>query len=77
MGNEIILSELGIGQVGKIVELTAADRKNIGKMMSLGIIPGVSVSLLRRQPGIILQIGYTKVALDRKLAALIRVRPHA
>ncbi|HZK25576.1 MAG TPA: FeoA family protein [Oscillospiraceae bacterium] len=75
MRNDTFLSELKVGEVGKIVELTTTDRKNIGKMMSLGIIPGVSVCLLRRYPAFIVQIGYTKVALDHKLAVFIRVLP--
>ncbi|MGI6658592.1 MAG: FeoA family protein [Dethiobacteraceae bacterium] len=74
MADDILLCDLRVGEVGKIVELSLTDRKNIGKMMRLGIIPGVSVCLLRRRPGFILQIGYTKVAVDRRLAALIRVR---
>ena len=60
-----------VGDRGKIVELETSDRKILGKLMSLGIIPGTSVTLLRRSPGFLLQAGHTKVALDRGLAMVI------
>ncbi|MCR3922214.1 MAG: ferrous iron transport protein A [Firmicutes bacterium] len=68
------VNELQVGDVGKIVELATDDRIIYGKLMSLGIIPGISVRLLRRKPNIVLQAGYTKVALDHRLAVFIHVR---
>jgi Fe2+ transport system protein FeoA len=56
------------GAYGKIVELATADRKILGKLMSLGILPGATFRLLRCHPGFLLQTGHTKVALDSELA---------
>lgn len=63
------------GQCGKIVELKTVNRTILTKLMSLGIVPGVSVTMLRRYPGVILQAGYTKVALDRSFAVFIYIVP--
>ncbi|NLM53181.1 MAG: ferrous iron transport protein A [Firmicutes bacterium] len=67
----IALRQMRNGQKGKIVELATHDRTILRKLRSLGIIPGVSVRLLRRFPDTVIEIGYTKVALDRQYAALI------
>lgn len=59
------------GTRGKIVELATADRRILGKLASLGIIPGASFKLLRHRPVLVLQSGYTKVALDPVLGGYI------
>jgi ferrous iron transport protein A len=69
----ISVVELLAGQKGKIVELDTADREILGKLMSLGIVPGAQLGMIRRKPAVLLQVGHTKVALDRRLAAHIRV----
>ena len=61
------------GTYGKIVELATSDRKILGKLMSLGILPGTAFHLLRCHPGFLLQLGYTRVALDSELANHIYV----
>jgi ferrous iron transport protein A len=59
------------GDRGKIVELNTENRTILGKLMSLGIVPGVQVHILRCTPGMLLQVGHTKVAIDRRLAVHI------
>jgi Fe2+ transport system protein FeoA len=71
MRKRIPLEFCRVGDRGKIAELATFDRRMLGKLMSLGIVPGTTVQLLRKKPGIIVQAGYTKVALDRRLAGLI------
>jgi Fe2+ transport system protein FeoA len=61
------------GDSGKIVELATRDRTILAKLMSLGIVPGAQIRVLRCQPGILLQLGHTKVALDRYLASHVVV----
>lgn len=73
MPHLVNLDQFHDGETGKIVEFSTTDRKILGKLMSLGIIPGASIRLLRRKPGFVVQSGHTKVALDRRLAASIRV----
>jgi len=73
MYGSLKLTECQNGLAGKIVELATSDRKILGKLMSLGIVPGTTFCLLRRFPCYLLQVGHTKVALDRKLAQFICV----
>jgi Fe2+ transport system protein FeoA len=63
------------GGRGKIVELDTQDCTILGKLMSLGIVPGAHVRIMRSRPGVLLQVGHTKVALDRGLAAYILLEP--
>ncbi|MBS4023890.1 MAG: ferrous iron transport protein A [Dethiobacter sp.] len=65
------------GTEGKIVELTTDNRKILGKLMGLGILPGTPFRLLRRRPGFVLQCGYTWVALDLELAVCIDIESSA
>ncbi|MBS4031859.1 MAG: ferrous iron transport protein A [Clostridiales bacterium] len=74
MKNMITLNQCKENTRGIIVEISSTDRRILGKMMSLGIIPGTTFLLLRRSSGVIVQIGYTKVALDTELAMLIRIK---
>lgn len=74
MKNSATLYQCSENTRGIIVEITSDDRRILGKMMSLGIVPGASFLLLRRTSGVIVQIGYTRVALDAELAMLIRIK---
>ncbi|EEG76637.1 FeoA family protein [Dethiobacter alkaliphilus] len=71
MASRISLDKCRVGDTGKITELGTKDRTILGKLMSLGIVPGVRVRLLRRGPGFLVQAGHTKVALDQRFAAHI------
>ncbi|NLN06549.1 MAG: ferrous iron transport protein A [Firmicutes bacterium] len=62
------------GSVAVIAEIATCDRTVIRKMSSLGIVPGVSVTVLRHSPAVLLQSGHTKIALDRNLAGLVYVK---
>lgn len=73
MADIISLVECEAGTSGKVVELVAEDGRILAKLMSLGIVPGVGFTLLRRSPGFVLQAGHTRVALDRTLALAVRV----
>ena len=44
------------------------------KLAGLGMLPGVRLVLLQRRPVFVVRIGYTELALDRELAARVRVR---
>ncbi|NLZ38929.1 MAG: ferrous iron transport protein A [Firmicutes bacterium] len=70
-----MLTDLDVGQAGKIVELTTNDRKMLAILMRLGIIPGASLRLLRQKPALVIQIGHSKAALGRDLAAFVRISP--
>ncbi|PKO16974.1 hypothetical protein CVU37_09185 [candidate division BRC1 bacterium HGW-BRC1-1] len=44
------------------------------KFLSLGILPGTSVTVLKQFPAIVLRVGYSEFAFDRKLASTVIVR---
>ncbi len=67
------LSFCGQGTEGKIVEIDSERRRIVGKLMSLGILPGISFRVLRCRPGFLLQCGYTIMALDSELAGYIYI----
>jgi|CZCB01.1.fsa_nt_gi Fe2+ transport system protein FeoA len=71
------LLQMPVGKTGKIVELATENRTILKKLLALGIVPGLYVTLLRNYPGIVIQTGFTTVALDRTAAVFILVCPEA
>jgi len=51
-----------------------SDLGHVRKFMSLGILPGMSVTVLKQYPAVVLRAGYSEFAFDRQLAGTIRVR---
>lgn len=63
------------GQKGTIAELATQDKDILRKLMSLGILPGVGVKVIMKYPSVVLQAGYTQVALDSGIASVVVVDP--
>ena len=61
------------GADGVVAYLSTRDNREVQKMMAMGILPGVRVSLVRRFPSYVLQVGYTQFTLDHTLAEKIYV----
>lgn len=74
MSRILNLTLCNLGEIGEIVEIDTSDRAILGKLMSLGIVPGSLFCLIQKKPGYLLQVGYTRVALDIKLSEYIYVR---
>ena len=70
------LSALRPGESGIIVGITSAPERKV-KLSSLGVMPGVRVLLVQRNPAVVLQIAETSIALDAEVADDIQVRPGA
>ena len=68
------LSELQEGQRGHIAYIHAHDHSHLQKLIAMGVLPGASISLLRRSPSFVFEIGYSQFAVDEGIAADIRVR---
>ncbi len=69
------LSRLRPGQKGHISALESNDTRTIHKLMAMGILPGMAVKVVQSTPSWVIQIGYTQVALDNRIAGAIRIRP--
>ena len=68
------LSELKVKDKGKIAYLQAKDKNQMQKLISIGVIPGVSIMLLQKFPSYVFQIGLSQFAIDKELAQAIYVR---
>lgn len=69
-----LLSELEVRDKGKIAYLQTKDNLQMQKLMSIGVLPGMPVSLLQKFPSYVLQLGQSQFAIDKELAASIYVR---
>jgi DtxR family Mn-dependent transcriptional regulator len=68
------LSELGVKDKGEIAYLHTKDDSQMQKLMNIGVLPGMSVSLLQKFPSYVLQLGQSQFAIDKELASSIYVR---
>ena len=70
---EMKLSELKRGQSCTVAELDTGDERVLRKLMSMGILPGMTLKMLLTYPSYVFQIGYTQVAVDKTVASAIMV----
>lgn len=68
------LTELEPGSGGEVAYLQAQDRESLQKLVAMGILPGVEVSLMRKSPAFVFEAGRTQFAMDFSLASRILVR---
>ncbi len=68
------LSELSKGDRGKIAYLHSKDSANLNKLISMGILPGMQISLVQKFPSYIFQVSQTQFSVDTELARDIYVR---
>jgi Fe2+ transport system protein FeoA len=67
------LAKLRAGQRGTIVSIQSKDAHTMHKLMALGVLPGMRVTVQQTDPGILFRIGHTQVAIDAELAQEIIV----
>ncbi|NTU42529.1 MAG: metal-dependent transcriptional regulator [Nitrospirales bacterium] len=68
------LDDFEVGARGKIVFITSSETARIGRLSSIGIIPGAVIRLIQRRPSIVVQIDETTIAIDPELAREIFVK---
>ncbi len=68
------LSDLGPGDVAKVVFITFTRSKHLDKLDTIGLTPGAMVKLHQRQPSFILDLGETQIAIDQEIAHEIFVK---
>ncbi|HMK55992.1 MAG TPA: metal-dependent transcriptional regulator [Dissulfurispiraceae bacterium] len=68
------LTEFEVGKTGKIVFITPSEAARIGRLSSIGIIPGTIIKLIQRKPSVVLQMDETTIAIDHELAKEIFVK---
>jgi DtxR family Mn-dependent transcriptional regulator len=67
------LAEGNPGQEGIVAYLSTRSRRDIQKLMALGILPGSRIRLIRRFPSYVFQVGYSQFTVDESLASVIYV----
>lgn len=68
------LTGLEINEKGQVAYLQAKDSVTMQKLISIGAIPGVSITLLQKFPSYVFKIGSSQFAIDKELAMRIYVR---
>ncbi len=68
------LHELQTGQGGHIAYIQLNSPSHLQKLMAMGVLPGVAITLLRRSPSFVFEAGFSQFAVDEEIAADIYVR---
>jgi len=68
------LCELQPGQHGHIAYVQMNNPGHLQKLMAMGVLPQVPVTLIRRFPSFVFEAGYSQFAVDEEIAANIYVR---
>jgi Fe2+ transport system protein FeoA len=69
------VSSLRAGEFGVITEIRAHVDDRADRLLALGVTPGATVTVLQTFPGIVLLCDQTELALERRVAEAILVRP--
>jgi DtxR family transcriptional regulator, Mn-dependent transcriptional regulator len=70
------LSGLKVKEKGRISRVALHDSKKLQMLMSMGVFPGVELSVLQRFPSVLFQIGHSQFAIDSEVAKTIFVHQH-
>lgn len=68
------LSQMNLGQTGKVAYVYAPESSQLQKLMAMGILPGVLVNLIQNFPSYVFKIGETQFAVDKDIATTIYLR---
>ena len=71
------LVDLEPGEGGRVAYLQAAEGSRLRELMSIGLLPGAPVKLLRKSPAHVLALGESEFALDEEMAKAVYVRVQA
>jgi len=67
------LSEMEAGQKGRIMYIHTHGESSIKKLMAMGVLPGLDVSLIQKRPSFVFRVGQTQIAVDVDIAGEIFV----
>ncbi|PIZ62567.1 hypothetical protein COY16_04015 [Candidatus Roizmanbacteria bacterium CG_4_10_14_0_2_um_filter_39_13] len=67
------LTSLKKGEKGKISTICTSQTEYLKKIISMGIMPGMTIEMIRRFPTLLCQIGFSQFALDDEIAKYILV----
>lgn len=58
-----------------VVEIKTNDIPKVRKLAAFGLMPGSIVKVIQKYPAIVIQSGFTQLALDDDIASEIMVEP--
>jgi DtxR family Mn-dependent transcriptional regulator len=67
------LSELSPGETGRVVYISTTDHQRLDRLTSLGLLPGRVVKVHQKEPLLVLLIGETQLALEKRLVENVNV----
>lgn len=68
------MTQLGVNQIGKITHINTSDHKKLQKIMAMGVLPGMAITLIQKFPSYVFQVGQSQFAIDKELASCIHVK---
>ncbi len=71
---EITMTQLSVNQVGRVTRINTRDHKKLQKIMAMGVLPGMPITLIQKFPSYVFQVGQSQFAIDKELASCIYVR---
>lgn len=69
------LDELPPGASVKVLSLQRLTSQSVGQLMSFGLCEGSVLRVIQRRPVVVVALGATELALERKVARLIVAAP--
>lgn len=69
-----LLKDLDIKDRGTIAYLATNDSRRLNKLMAMGALPGISITMVQKFPSYVFQIGQSQFAIDQEMAEGIYVR---
>lgn len=69
----VALSGLTPNAKGNIAYLQTKNKEQMQKLLSIGAIPGVHITLIQKFPSYVFKIGHSQFAVDKELAQKIYV----
>jgi len=68
------LSDIKPGERVKVIYITTKSHASLDRLSSIGVVPGLELTIHQQYPSIIIQYGETQLALDKDVARNIFVR---
>jgi DtxR family Mn-dependent transcriptional regulator len=67
----LALTGLKNGQKGEIASIYTEDHDKLKKLMAMGVLPGIKISLVQKFPSYVFQIGHSQFAIDKEIAECV------
>ena len=69
-----LLKDLEVKDRGTIAYLAINDLERLNKLMAVGALPGISVTMIQKFPSYVFKIGQSQFAVDKEMAEGIYIR---